>query len=182
MASLKLLKLREMTGDDLEMVRAWRNAAHVRRYMYNDHIISEEEHRDWFEQSSGNPAVDLIIAEYDNVPYGYITIYNIDPRHGTCAWAFYIGRENAPKGLGSFMEFATMERIVEMHKMRKIEIEILGFNERVIKMHKRFGYIEEGVFRQQKEKAGEYHDVHRMAMFTSDWPAIRDKLAPLLSR
>lgn len=182
MTSLQLLELREMRESDLDIVRGWRNAEHVRRYMYSDHIISAEEHRLWFERCSKDPAFDLIISEYKSVPYGFINIYNIDPRHGTCSWAFYIGPEDAPKGLGSLMEFATMERIVNKHKTRKIEIEILGFNERVIKMHKRFGYVEEGIFRQQKEKAGDYHDVHRMAMFTKDWPAIREKLAPLMSR
>ena len=101
---------------------------------------------------------------------GLSNIVAIDPSHGTAEWGFYIGAEDAPQGSGSVMEFLTLEEAFGPLQIRKLTCEVLAFNERPLKMHRKFGFVQEGVLRAHKLHDGTYEDVVQLALFADEWP------------
>ncbi|WP_439816621.1 UDP-4-amino-4,6-dideoxy-N-acetyl-beta-L-altrosamine N-acetyltransferase [Zavarzinia sp. CC-PAN008] len=180
-ATLADVVLRPVRDDDRERVRAWRNAPAVRRHMYTDHQIGADEHARWWDAAVRDPRLDLLIAEWRGQPMGFVSISAIDARHGTCFWAFYIGPDERPKGLGSVMEVLALDRMTNHHGLRKIGCEVLASNDAVVRMHQGFGFQVEGTFRDQIEKDGQHIDVIRLALFTADWQRERARIVAQLA-
>jgi UDP-4-amino-4,6-dideoxy-N-acetyl-beta-L-altrosamine N-acetyltransferase len=168
--------LRFLKKDDLDMLLTWRNSDHIRANMYTDHIISKEEHRQWFERISIENDSIYMIFEYQNQPIGLVSASQIDRRNDMCFWAFYLGESNAPRGSGSIMEFLFLEYLFEEFNIRKLCCEVLSFNVTTIKLHKKFGFQEEGIFRKHVLKNNEYIDVFFMSLFKNEWLEIKPKL------
>ena len=42
-------------------------------------------------------------------------------------------------------------------------------NKKVIKMHKKFGFIEEGILRESVFKNNQYYNIHYISMLKSEW-------------
>ncbi len=176
MLSLSDLHLRPMTGDDLDTVMGWRNSPHVRRYGFNDDPVTADEHKRWFEMVTADPACDILIAEYRGQAIGLVAIKDISPCHGTCSWGFYIGEDMRDSGIGVLMEIHGIDHMVTTHNIRKIFGDALKSSERVLHLHKQFGFVEEAVFKEQVYKDGGYEDVVRIALFTEKWPHIRKRV------
>lgn len=160
--------LREMTEDDLPLVLSWRNREDVRQNMYTFHLISEAEHRDWWERECRNPASRLLIFELDGVSAGVVTFTRYTGHCGTASWAFYSG-DPARRGIGALMEDAALSYAFETLGLRRLECEVLAFNHRVVTFHRRHGFQVEGVLREAYERDGDFHDIYRLAMLKGDW-------------
>jgi len=170
--------LRDMQADDLPMVLSWRNSERVRMNMYTTHLISEEEHRRWWDNQSGNEQTRLLIAEIDSEAVGVVTFTHYTGPDGTASWAFYTG-DKAPRGAGSQMEVAALEYAFDNLKLRKLECEVLDFNMPVVNLHLRYGFSVEGLFREAHLREDGAHDVYRLAMLASDWSR---RVAPMLRK
>ena len=176
MPSLKELKLRQITVRDLDIMLKWRNSESVRRYMLTDHIITLKEHRKWYQRICKDECCEWLIAEFRNSPIGVISITDIKKKDGTCAWGMYIGENMRDLGIGVLMEIHAIDRMIEYHKIRKIWGDTLESNKRLILMHKRFGFKEEGVFKKHVCRGDKYEDVIRIALFAHNWEAIRSNI------
>jgi len=176
MLSLDDLKLRVITENDLDAILRWRNSDNVRRYMLNDHIISPEEHKKWYQHISCDPTCEWHMAEFRGKSIGVVYIKDINHKDGTCTWGMYIGENMRNTGIGVLMQIHAIDRMVRYHKIRKIWGETLESNPRLILMHKMFGFEEEGIFRKHVRRGEQYEDVIRTALFTQRWPVKRRKL------
>lgn len=175
-------RLRLMTEDDLETVLGWRNQPWIRANMYTDHLISLEEHRAWFSRAKVDPSVVHLICEGNSKPIGCVNFVQIDSKNQKAFWGFYLGEENGPKGRGSAMEFLALEYAFGPLNLRKLCAEVFAFNEKVLKMHGKFGFQQEGNYRQHVLKNGQYEDVVAIALFKDDWVLLRDKLEKICFR
>ena len=182
MATREHYALRPMTDDDLDIVFRWRNSEQVRPFMYTTHEISETEHLAWWARVQGDPTKRYSFFEMDGRPIGFSSVVDIDTSNGTASWGFYIGAEDAPQGSGSVMEFLTLEEAFGPLHIRKLTCEVLAFNERSLKMNRKFGYVQEGVLRAHKLHDGTYEDVVLLALFADGWPATAERLAPIVFR
>ncbi len=59
-------------------------------------------------------------------------------------------------------------------KFNKLCCEVFEFNDKVVKIHEKFGSKIEGVLKEHIFKNGAYHNVVRMAILRDEWYAIRD--------
>lgn len=176
-------RFRSVSASDKEMILEWRNRENVRRYMYTDHVISEAEHDRWFSDvlDSGQ-ANHYFIFSVKEIPYGFVSITKIDRKHGTCSWAFYIGPESPPLGTGVAMEYFALEYVFEEINIRKLNCEVISSNQSVIKLHKKFGFQEEGVLKDQVNKFGDYQDVIVLSMFSEQWQQNKERLKKICFR
>lgn len=171
--------LRVMRDDDVERVRYWRNLERVRRNMYTDHLISDDEHRAWFESVRDRPDTRLLIYEEESIPIGFVSFTGINIRDQRATWAFYIGAESVRRGAGSRMEFLALDYAFDSLALRKLTCEVLAFNHSVVKMHRKFGFVEEGVLREHVRKSDRFEDVIQLAIFSNMWKEQRSRLRPL---
>ncbi|MDF5709872.1 MAG: UDP-4-amino-4,6-dideoxy-N-acetyl-beta-L-altrosamine N-acetyltransferase [Nostoc sp. S4] len=169
-------RLRLLQESDLEQLLEWRNSDRIRANMYSDRIISMDEHRKWFENNSNNESTIYKIFEFQCRPVGVANVIQIDMCNQKCSWAFYLGDINVPRGSGAVMEFLFLEYIFEVLQIRKLCCEVFSFNISTIKLHKKFGFNEEGCLKQHILKNGKYEDVIGMALFQNEWVMNKQKI------
>ena len=172
-----MISLRNLEQRDREMIREWRNLPRVSDYMYTDHQISLEEHAAWFEKTLADCTRKYWIIACDGEDVGLVNLYNIDQKHRRCYWAFYIVSDNVRgKGVGSFAEFHVLEYVFSTLGLEKLCCEVLAFNRGVVEMHRRFGFVQEGVFRKHIMKSGTLQDIVCLAILKDEWEAIRGQM------
>lgn len=160
--------LRSLHADDLDMVRAWRNHIDVRRYMYTQHLISEAEHRAWFKCANEDPAKHLLIFERDGQPVGFVNISVIDSQAQRAEWGFYLAHAASP-GSGKLLGKHALRHAFDKLQLHKVCGEALVYNERSIRFHERFGFIQEARLRDHHFNGLEYHDVIGFGLLASEW-------------
>lgn len=159
--------VREMQASDLGMVLAWRNHPDVRRYMYNSHIISIDEHACWFESASTDPKRHLLVFEIETTPLGFINIHQV-ASGGIADWGFYVAPE-APKGTGRVLGNAALKYAFKTMGFKKLCGQVLAYNERSIRFHLSLGFQREGVFRKQYFDGEHYYDIICFGLLANEW-------------
>ena len=171
-----MISLRTISDKDLADVLIWRNNESVRKNMYTDHIISEEEHREWYEKASVDPTRRLLICEEAGESLGFVSFYDISPRDNTATWAFFSANPHQ-RGVGSKMEIAALDYAFFELKLEKLSCEVLSFNHPVISFHRKHGFQIEGIFVGQYVRGTDRFDIFRLAIFRRDWV---ERLRPVL--
>ena len=163
-------------------VRELRNHRDVKRYMYSDHDISEEEHRNWLRSLAGNSRQHVFVIKTDDRLAGVVSLSAINSVHRTADWAFYLDPGLQGKGLGSLVEFWLLDHAFNEAGLEKLNCEVLASNPAVIKMHQKFGFQVEGVRRQNIIKDGQRVDVVLLGITQAEWRDRRPDIEPLIAR
>lgn len=161
--------LRPLEEKDKNLIRNWRNSDHVRNHMYQDHFISLTEHDLWFKKILHNYHDYYRLFMMNDFPLGLICANQVDLSNSKCYWGFYLGELNTPAGMGSILEFFALSFLFEELNMRKICGEVLASNTKVLHLHKKFGFLQEGYLRNHVKKNDIYVDVITIAMFSEAW-------------
>ena len=138
--------------------------------MYNDSLISQQEHDAWFACALAEIPVPYLIFLYEGKGIGFISFRNISAANGRCYWSFYLGEADVPLGAGSVMEFFALDYAFMNLKIRKLCCEVFSFiNRGVIKLHEKFGFVQEGRFVDHYLKNDKYEDIVCLAKFGTNW-------------
>jgi len=178
---MKSATLRKMTELDLGMVRHWRNREDVRKFMYTRHEISADEHLNWWNTISKRDDNVQLIFEYKGEPCGAVSFSDLNEKNQSASWAFYLG-DNAKRGIGSLVEFKALEYAFGKLHLHKLKCEVLEFNQSVIKMHKKYGFNEEGCFIDEHLYGSEFLNIYRLAVFDVGWHDIKETIKTKLDR
>jgi UDP-4-amino-4,6-dideoxy-N-acetyl-beta-L-altrosamine N-acetyltransferase len=160
--------LRAIKDDELESMRSWRNAPAVRANMYTRHEISVQEHREWWARIQGRTDHLYFMYEVNGFSCGIVAFTSIDAASRNSAWAFYASPD-APRGTGTKMEWLALNYAFDELKLHKLYCEVLSFNTLVIKLHLKFGFKHEGVFREQHLMNECFVDVIRLGILETEW-------------
>lgn len=173
--------LRAIREDELETIRNWRNHPNVRKYMYTTHEISKEEHKRWWDKVLISSTQEYYIYQHGNDILGVVAFVNIDSKNSNSSWAFYAA-PNAPRGTGSRMEYLALEHAFNKLNLHKLCCEVLDFNKSVIKLHEKFGFKVEGIFRQQHRVDDGFNDVYRLGILNTEWVERKPNILRVLNR
>lgn len=177
---------KDITTVDLELqlaVRGWRNHIDIRKNMYTDNIISAEQHQAWLNSLTTNPSTKVYIAYKNSDAIGIVSISNINAIHKNADWAFYLNPEFlSTKGLGTLMEYHFLNHVFNDFDIEKLNCEVLEINPSVIKLHKKFGFTEEGVRRKNVIKNNERIDVHLLGIVKEEWDKMKNKFTKIIER
>jgi UDP-4-amino-4,6-dideoxy-N-acetyl-beta-L-altrosamine N-acetyltransferase len=168
--------LRPVQDTDRDLILQWRNSERVRANMFNDHIISHEEHLAWFQRITKEPIPLFLVFEYLRRPLGIVSITRIDRLNNRCLWGFYLGETDGPPESGMVMAYMGLAYIFEHLKIRKLCSEAFVFNQGSIRFHQKLGFTQEGIFVKHVLKNGFYQDIISFALFEEDWPNIKASL------
>lgn len=164
---LESCSIRAVTLDDLPMVLAWRNHPDVRRFMFTQHEISMDEHRNWFAKVSQDATRRLLIVEEAHNPIGYVQFSNV-VAGGVADWGFY-ARPDAPKGSGRKLGATALAYAFGPLNLHKVCGQAIDSNQASITFHKRLGFSQEGVLRDQQRIDGKYHNLICFGLLTHEW-------------
>jgi len=162
--------LRPLAEPDLPLVRAWRNHPSVRQHMFSTHAIAEAEHQQWFARQQADPTRRLWLFLRGGQPMGFVHLSGVAPG-GVAEWGFYAA-PGAPKGTGRALGQAALARAFGTEHLHKVCGQVLATNAASLAFHRRLGFTEEGVLRQQHRSAdgAHYHDIHCFGLLRADWP------------
>lgn len=177
------VEFRSIGSSDLDLIRGWRNTSSISHNMYNDHEISEEEHKKWFSSIKDRDCEKHFLVHCDGKPSAVVNIKKIDRVNKNAEWAFYIGDENLKGGgLAILMEIMLLDMVFDEIGLHKLNSGVIAFNEKVIELHKKFGFREEGRLRDQIFRDGSYHDVILMGITSDEWKAAREGFRSIKER
>ena len=170
--------LQPLHADDLATVRAWRNHPELRRHMFSTHEITEAEHQQWFSRQQADAGRRLWLWRSGGQPLGFVHFSGVAPG-GVAEWGFYAA-PGAPRGTGSALGRAALERAFATEQLHKVCGQVLAANTASLAFHRRMGFAEEGVLRQQHRSpdGAHYHDVHCFGLLRADWPGPAQEWTP----
>lgn len=172
MNDVRLVKLVE---DDLEMVRHWRNSKEVSQYMYTENIITALDQQNWFNKISQTTNSNYWIIEYGGKKIGLVSVTGIDTALRSCYWAFYLGDSSIRgAGIGAKVEYLVLEYVFNELNLNKLRCEVFVNNDKVIKMHEKFGFRREAYYREHCIKDNLKLDVVGLAILKSEWLQIKE--------
>lgn len=169
MNDFKQAELKDITKEDLKQILDWRNQESIRKVMYNSNIILIEQHIQWFERLQKSETAISKIFYYNQIPYGVLNVKDIDRVNNKCEWGFYIGVDNAPRGMGTILGFTSLNYIFHELSIRKLSAEVLSINEKSAVFHKNLGFAQEGVLRKHILKEENYIDIILFGLLNESW-------------
>ena len=171
--TLKLIRIRE---EDICQVMEWRMLPEVTKYMYTDPKLTKESQLKWYKNISKSDKVKYWVIEFQNYKIGVVNLYNIDRHNKRCFWAYYIADNSyRGKGIGRNLECNIYDYVFYILKFNKLCCEVLEENDKVVKIHQKFGSKIEGVFRHHIFKNNKFQNIVRMAILREEWDSIRDQ-------
>lgn len=169
------ISLRILEENDIELVRNWRNSSDVSPYMYNETIITVDQQKNWFKKISNEDSSVYWIIEYDGKKLGLASLTGIDRTLNSCYWAFYLGDLSVRgAGIGAKIEYNVLEYVFNTLKLNKLRCEVFISNDKVIKMHEKFGFRREAYYREHCIKNNIKLDVIGLAILESEWKLISE--------
>lgn len=157
---------------DLELVREWRTRPDIARWMNTPGPPSAAAQRAWFSARKDDDTSEHWMVRVDEVPVGVINLAEIDRAHRRASVGYYLGRpELVPIGALVMAYLLNHAFAREDLELRKLTGEVLGENDRVLKMHEMLGYRRVGVLRDHIHKDDGWHDVVLWELLREDWVA-----------
>jgi UDP-4-amino-4,6-dideoxy-N-acetyl-beta-L-altrosamine N-acetyltransferase len=160
--------IRPMKDEDLLDVLAWRNDATVRRCMLNQHVITVDETRDWFDRAQEDPNQKLLIVESGTSPLGFVRFTRLSPT--IAEWGFYTV-PGSPHGTGTLLATRALGYAFQQLGLHKVCAQVLDNNHRSIHLHEKLGFVHEGVLRDQQLIGDKYHDLLCFGLLHCEWNA-----------
>lgn len=170
-----------MSEDDLVTVLQWRNSERIRNNMFNDNVITMEEHKSWFQRIKSSPEHCYKIFEKNAKPLGLVYFTEIDRDNLVCDWGFYLGVASLPKGTGLVMGFLGIDFAFNRLGLQKLHGEVLAFNIPSIKFHERLGFVLEYKLLKQIYRNGKYEDVFCFELKNIQWEKICTEIQQIIS-
>ncbi len=168
----KRVSLRAIEEADLGLIARWRSNPEVYEYFYEYLPISLSQQKDWYlSQKNNKSEINFSVVLNSGETIGTVSIVHIDLRNRKAEWGrLIIGPdEYKSAGYGREVEMLILQYCFEHLNLNKLYCEVLSTNMKVVNMHKKFGFKEEGIFRNHIFKGGKYIDVICMALLASDY-------------
>tara|TARA_B100000767_G_C19756089_1_gene533007 strand:- start:1229 stop:1816 length:588 start_codon:yes stop_codon:yes gene_type:complete len=172
MLSINLRKINLCTTAQQEAIRNIRNEPSIRNSMYTNHDISSNEHLNWVEKLKNDKTQIVFIILVNDIASGVLSISALDLVHKKSDWAFYL-TDKVRGGLGTALEFSLLNFAFDDLLLEKLNCEVLETNHAVVKLHKTFGFIEEGFKNSNIEKNGTRIGVYFLGITKDEWVAKR---------
>ncbi|ODP98998.1 UDP-4-amino-4,6-dideoxy-N-acetyl-beta-L-altrosamine N-acetyltransferase [Salinivibrio sp. SS3] len=160
---------------DSDTLWHWRNRPNVRQFMYTQHEISHDEHKEWFSHMLANTHryFYIVYKRVDGQPDKPLGVVNLDldSENSTSAtWAFYAAPD-APRGSGALMEFGALSVAFETLGVTQLNCEVLSHNQGVVRLHQRFGFRETPQSRQRTFSLpeGKTVEIVCLSLSTDEW-------------
>lgn len=175
MIRVKLREISKCNDSQIKEIMDVRNQLSVRKSMFTEHKISLKEHLAWVDRLIKDKKHLVFGVLIDNKIIGSVSINALDYLHLKSDWAFYLD-ENIRNGLGAAIEFNLIKFVFNELGLGKLNCEVIESNKAVIKLHKKFGFIEEGLRRKNIVKDKKRTGVVFLGLAKSDWNNFESKV------
>jgi len=171
MRDIKFVDFLKVNDEIKEKVRQWRNKDDIRKYMFNQHIITKAEHLSWIESLRNRNNWKFWVVFVNKIPIGSVYLQNINFKNLTSEWGFYIGEDDFKgKGLGKFILFKLLELYFEEMKFEVLFTKVLSNNVVALNIYKKFKFKVIGNFLDNQQ------EIILFKFTKKDWLEQKEKL------
>lgn len=170
LGELELINFINLTDEEKEIVRKWRNRENVRKWMYTDRIISQEEHSKFIETlKKDKKNCYWFLKDKKKGDYvGVIYLNKVDFKNKNAYLGIYSNPEKKIKGAGTLLLGMLKNIAFKIAKLHTLKLEVIENNEQAIKFYKKLGFVNEGRLKEYVFKDGEWHDVIVMGIINKE--------------
>ncbi|EIH9369701.1 UDP-4-amino-4,6-dideoxy-N-acetyl-beta-L-altrosamine N-acetyltransferase [Escherichia coli] len=173
---LNLLNIVHSSEDIQEKVRIIRNEPQIRKWMYTDHLIAKDEHKNWIERLSNESRNIVYVVMNDNdEPIGVVSVNSIDLKNKKADWAYYL-TANSRTGVGAVLEFFVIDYVFNYLHLEKLNCEVIEHNDAVVRLHEKFGFKQEGFRESNILKDNKRFGVYHLGLTKEKWNQMREFL------
>ena len=131
-------------------------------------------HEAWIGWSTGLRGAKFLV-ESANGPIGLVFDYERAVIDGFTKVTALLREENIGQGGGAIATGLLVDWLFQQLPLRKVYMEVYGYNRSVLRMLRRAGLVEEGVLQGARFWNEEYWDVHILAVERQAWLEIRQR-------
>lgn len=138
-----LVKMREAQKDDLETTFTWASNSDIRRYSFQQHQITHNEHSQWFNKRVNDNKCLYLIAELNGIPIGSVR-FDLQDREAVISYLVDPGYHGQGFGvilLKKGIECLLNSRRTDVKQIRMLTGEVMKNNIPSLKAFERFGFI-----------------------------------------
>jgi len=172
----KTVVLRPVRRSDLPHFLKWFNDPEVTQYLTFYLPMTEMAEEKYIEDlgtakaSINAPFVIEAIEGEDTKAIGTIGLHNINSKDHNAGFGIAIGDKRYwSRGYGTEAAALIIRYGFEQLNLNRINSSVIAFNERSARMHRKLGFVEEGIQRESIFKNGRYHDQIGFGLLRSEW-------------
>ena len=165
------LTLRPITDADTDDIVRWRNDPEVWRYFLFRESFTPEMHRAWLlnKVMTGKDIQYIIVERESGQSVGSVYFRDVDEKNESAEYGIFIGEAWARKrGLGTETARLFTRFGLEVLRLHRISLKVLGGNEVARRSYEKAGFRTEGVFRDFVKLDGAFTDVVFMARLAGE--------------
>jgi diamine N-acetyltransferase len=175
--SYRGISLRPVTEEDLPFLfRLYTDPGRCHLWMSSPRVYDEREFREaWASWVSGLMGAKFIV-ESGQRPVGWVMSYEHSLEHGSATVGAILQEEDVGRGAGVVATVLFVDYLFRTLPLRKIYVEVFGYNPRVVGMWRKVGLVEEGILKGDRFWDGSYWDLHVFAIHRPAWPDLRARI------
>ena len=160
-----LINFINLTAEDTEVVRKWRNHKKIKKWMYQDHTISSKEHLEFIERLRKDCKNFYWLLKNRKGDYlGIISLIKIDSRNKNAYLGIYSNPNCKLSGSGYLLITSLKHLAFDIFKLHTLKLKVMYINKQAIKFYKKYGFKKEGKLREFVYKNNKWHDVFIMGI------------------
>jgi UDP-4-amino-4,6-dideoxy-N-acetyl-beta-L-altrosamine N-acetyltransferase len=144
---------------EAELVRQWRNDISVRRWMYQDHLITPEEHERFLAGLAEDRRNRYWLVVRRGTPVGVVSLNRIDEANGNAYLGIYADPSGMARGNGAVLIACLRYAAFDMLGLHTLKLEVVAENEKAVDFYRKHGFEQEGLLRAFVCKDGRRQDV-----------------------
>lgn len=161
---IKLINFINLTNEEKEMVRKWRNNENIRKMTFSDHIISPEEHYNFIVKLKEDNKNFYWLIKKNEEYIGTIFLNRIDFKNKNAYLGLYTNPDYKLSGAGQILMICLKKVAFDEANLHSLKLETLDSNERAKQFFMKCGFNEEGRLKGFILKDDKWHDVIVMGM------------------
>lgn len=158
-----------LSKNELEIVRKWRNHQKIRKWMYSEHEITKKEHLNFIKSLKTDKRNFYFIILKNETYLGVIYINRLDIKNRHAYFGIYANPEEKIKDAGKILGKILLKLTFEYLKLHSLKLEVLENNERAIRFYKKLGFKEEGILKEFVFRRNKWLNVLIMGMTEDEY-------------
>jgi RimJ/RimL family protein N-acetyltransferase len=139
-------------------------------------VYEEREFRDAWSSWTRDLIGAKFIVESSRRPVGLVLEYDRSLEHGHTKVGALLQEESIGHGGGVVATALFIDYLLQSLPLRKVYLEVFGYNRGVVGMLGKLGLPEEGRLKGDRFWDGSYWDFHLFAIYREAWPGIRARI------
>ncbi len=163
--------LRPLRLSDAPRFVKWLNDPNIQKFLQTRRHLTLRDEKKWIRDALKSKQLkSFSIETKEGIHIGSVGLDNINIDHKRAVFGIFIGDKHYwNQGLGSEAARLILNYGFNKLKLHRIELGVLKYNSRAIKVYKRLGFKMEGVRRQHIRFKGKYYDDYHMSILEKEW-------------